>query len=279
MVAAAPPCPAPIESDRQVVVVGTIGKLHMAEAKYPIQKLGEVMSAFKPDLVLLAVRADAFREGSYEDASFEMTYLAALAKNRAIPAEGIDWFREQDLVAPLPAVDPASEAANARRGAEILARPKLYPFEQANGAELAEAVYLATTSEQRYRAGNPAWSRRAAHVGHLAIDAVEKHKKPKRVLAFVDVFDRPTVTLALGAMGYEWRDPVVVSKRSSEEMMSDLPPEVLGQYKNQLGRVRDRIEKAKGPEKAFWQEREKILEVVVDKRAACCVPTTALGLK
>jgi hypothetical protein len=279
MVAAAPPCPAPIESDRQVVVVGTIGKLHMAEAKYPIQKLGEVMSAFKPDLVLLAVRADAFREGSYEDASFEMTYLAALAKNRAIPAEGIDWFREQDLVAPLPAVDPASEAENARRGAEILARPKLYPFEQANGAELAEAVYLATTSEQRYRAGNPAWSRRAAHVGHLAIDAVEKHKKPKRVLAFVDVFDRPTVTLALGAMGYEWRDPVVVSKRSSEEMMSDLPPEVLGQYKNQLGRVRDRIEKAKGPEKAFWQEREKILEVVVDKRAACCVPTTALGLK
>jgi hypothetical protein len=279
MVAAAPPCPAPIESDKQVVVVGTIGKLHMAEAKYPLAKLGDVMSAFKPDLVLLGVRPDPFREGNYEDASFEMTYLAALAKNRAIPAEGIDWFREQDLAAPLPPIDPPTEAENARKGAEILARPKLYPFEQANGAELTEAIYLATASEQRYRSGNPLWSRRAAFIGHLAVDATIKHKKPKKVLAFVDVFDRPTVMLALGAVGYESRDPVVVSKQANEQMMSDLPPEVLSQYKNQLGRVREKIEKAKGPDKAFWQEREKILEVVVDKRAACCVPTTALGVK
>jgi hypothetical protein len=263
-VAAAPPCPAPVEADKQVIVVGTIGKLHMAEAKYPIAKLGEVMSAFKPDLVLLAVRPDPFRESNYEDASFEMTYVAALAKNRAIPAEGIDWFREQDLVATLPAVDPPTEAENARLGAEILARPKLYPL---------------TTSEQRHRGGNAAWSRRAAWIGHLAVAAIAKHKKPKKVLAFVDVFDRPTVTLALGAMGYEARDPVAVTKQSSEQMMSDLPPEVLGQYKNQLNRVRDRIEKAKGAEKAFWQERERTLAVVVEKRAQCCAPTSQLGVK
>lgn len=279
MVAAAPPCPAPIESDKQVVVVGTIGKLHMAEAKYPLAKLGDVMSAFKPDLVLVAVRPDAFREGNYEDASFEMTYLTALAKNRAIPTEGIDWFREQDLVAQLPAVEPPSDAENARRGAEILARPKLYPFEQANGGQLAEMVYLATTSEQRYRGGNAPWSRRAAWIGQLAVDATNKHKKPKKVLAFVDVFDRPTVTLALGAVGYESRDPVVLSKQANEQMMSDLPPEVMSQYKNQLGRVRDRVEKAKGAEKTFWQEREKTLSIVIDKAAACCVPTSALGLK
>jgi hypothetical protein len=279
MVAAAPPCPAPIESDRQVVVVGTIGKLHMAESKYPLAKLGEVMSAFKPDLVLLGVRPDPFREGNYEDASFEMTYLAALAKNRAIPTEGIDWFREQDLAAPPPAVDPPSEAENAKRAAEILSRPKLYPFEQANGTELAEAVYLASIADQRYRGGNAPWSRRAGFIQHYAIDAVNKHKKPKKVLVFVDVFDRPTVALALNAVGYESRDPIVVLKQTNEKMVSDLPPEVLSQYKNQLGRVRDRVEKAKGPEKAFWQEREKTLEVVVDKRAACCVPTTALGIK
>lgn len=251
----------------------------MAESKYPIAKLGEVMSAFKPDLVLLAVRPDAFREGNYEDASFEMTYLAALAKNRAIPAEGIDWFREQDLTATLPAVDPASEAENARRGAEILARPRLYSFEQANGGELAEAIYLANVSDQRYRGGNATWSRRSAWIQHLAVEAINKHKKPKKVLAFVDVFDRPTVSLALGVLGYEARDPVVVAKQASEAMVSDLPPEVLSQYKNQLSRVRDRVEKAKGAEKAYWHDREKILEVVVEKRAACCVPTTALGIK
>lgn len=280
MVATAPPCPAPIESDKRAVVVGTIGKLHMAESKYPLSKLGDVMSSFKPDLVLLAVRPDAFREGNYEDASFEMTYLAALAKNRAIPAEGIDWFREQDLASPPPPVDPAADAENAKRGAEILARPKLYPFEQANGGELYEAIFRANIAAQRYRGGNAPWSRRAGTIQHLAVDALEKHKKPKKVLAFVDVFDRPTVSLALMAQGYETHDPVVVAKQANEVMASDMPPEVLSQYKNQLGRVRDRIEKAKaGPDKAFWIEREKTLEVVVDKRATCCVPTTALGIK
>lgn len=280
MVVAAPPCPAPIESDKQAVVVGTIGKLHMAEAKYPLAKLGDVMTSFKPDLVLIGVRPDPFREGNYEDASFEMTYLAALAKNRAIPAEGIDWFREQDLAAPPPPIDPASEVENARRAAEILTRPKLYPFEQANGNELYEAVFLATNGEQRFRGGNAPWSRRAAFVQRLAIEAVSKHKKPKKVLAFVDVFDRPTVSLGLSAVGYEMRDPVVVAKQAGEVMATDMPPEVLSQYKNQLGRVRERVEKSKpGPDKAFWTEREKALEVVVDKRATCCVPTTALGLK
>ena len=32
---------------------------------------------------LVAMRVDPFREGSYEDASFEMTYVAAIAKSRA----------------------------------------------------------------------------------------------------------------------------------------------------------------------------------------------------
>lgn len=276
---AAPACAAPLEAEKQLVVVGTIGKLHMAESRYPISKLGDVMSTFKPDLVLLGVRVDPFREGNYEDASFEMTYLAALAKNRAIPTEAIDWFREHDLAAPPPPVDPPDEAEIAKRGAEILSRPKLYTFEQANGAELAISIFLANTSQQRHRGGNAPWTRRAAWLQHLAIDAVTRHKMPKKVLAFVDVFDRPTVTLAVSAIGYEARDPMTVLRQSSEVMVSDLPPEVLSQYKNQLGRVRERVEKSKGPEKAFWQEREKVLEIVVDKRAACCVTTSALGVK
>ena len=181
--------------------------------------------------------------------------------------------------APLPAVDPPDAAEDAKRGAEILGRPKLYTFEQANGPELSEAILLAHLSQQRYRGGYAPWTRRSAWMQHLSIDAVTRHKKPKKVLAFVDVFDRPTVSLALTALGYEMRDPVHIAKQSSEVMVSDLPPEVLSQYKNQLGRVHERVEKTKGPEKAFWQEREKVLEVVVDKRAACCVPTTSLGIK
>lgn len=275
----APVCPPPPEPPLQAIVVGTIGKFHMVESRYPISKLGDVMATFKPDLVLLQVRVDPWRQGDYEDASFEMTYLAALAKNRALPVEPIDWYREHDLGAPLPAVDPSDEVEIAKREAEVLLQPKLYTFEQANSTELEEKVFLATNAEQRHRAGNGPWSRRTAWIQHLATNAVIRHNRPKKVLAFVDVLDRPGVDLALRGVGYEPKDPVATVAKSNEVMVADLPPEVLSQYKNQLGRVRERIEKTKGAEKAFWQDRERVLEVVVDKRATCCVTQSAIGVK
>ncbi len=275
----APVCPPPPEPPLQAIVVGTIGKFHMVESRYPISRLGDVMATFKPDLVLLQVRVDPWRQGDYEDASFEMTYLAALAKNRAMPVEPIDWFREQDLGAAPPAVDPSDEVEIAKREAEVLLQPKLYTFEQANGVELEEKVFLAENAEQRHRSGNGPWTRRTAWIQHLATNAVIRHNRPKKVLAFVDVLDRPGVDLALRGVGYEPKDPVALVAKSNEVMVSDLPPEVLSQYKNQLGRVRERIEKTKGAEKAFWQDRERVLEVVVDKRATCCVTQSAIGVK
>src|SRR5690606_16661107 len=91
----APPCPPPPEPARLSVVVGTIGKMHMVESRYGLARLGDVIAAFKPDLVLLGARVDAFREDRLEDASFEMTYVHQLAKARGIPVEPIDWFREE----------------------------------------------------------------------------------------------------------------------------------------------------------------------------------------
>ena len=273
----APACPPPPEPDRQAAVVGTIGKLHMAESRYPLSKLGDVMASFKPDVVLLAMRVDPFREGRYEDASFEMTYVATLAKNRGVPVEAIDWFTERELGAEPPAVEPADEVEIAKREADVLLRPKLYTFEQANGEELAQKVFLANNAEARHRSGNAQVTRRRAWMQHLATDAVMRHDRPKKVLAFVDVFDRPGVDLALRAIGYEPRDPVAITKASSEVVVSDLPPEVLAQYKAQLGRVRERIEKTTGEERAFWQDRQRVLELVVDKRAMCCVTQSALS--
>ncbi|NVL67784.1 hypothetical protein, partial [Escherichia coli] len=71
----APPCPPPPEPAYQATVVGTIGKMHMVESRYPLSKLGDVLATFKPDLVLVGVRVDPFREGHLEDAPFEMTYV------------------------------------------------------------------------------------------------------------------------------------------------------------------------------------------------------------
>lgn len=274
----APPCPPPPEPAFQAAVVGTIGKMHMVESRYPISKLGDVLATFKPELVLVAVRVAAFREAHFEEASFEMTYVSSLAKQHGIFVEPIDWFREQDLGAPLPAVDPWDEAEIAKKEAEVLGLPRLFTFEQANGDELAQKVLLATGSEARHRSGNPVASRRQAWMESLVASAVSRHGRPKRVLAYVDVLDRPAIDMMLHGVGYTMKEPVALVSKSKDEMISDIPSDVMADWKGQLERSRADLENAKTPaEKAFWADRHRTLQVVVDKRAACCVTQSALN--
>ena len=273
-----PPCPPPPEPAYQATVVGTIGKMHMVESRYPLSKLGDVLASFKPDLVLVAVRVDPYREGHLEDASFEMTYVASLAKQHGVAVEPIDWFREQDLGAPPAAVEPWDEAEIAKKEADVLAQPRLYNFEIANGAELAEKVLLATDAEARHRSGNPLVSRRHAWMQQLAGSAVSRNGRPKRVLAYVDVLDRPTVDLLLHGVGYTMKEPVAVAAKSKEELIADIPIDVMNEWRAQLDRTRSRVDGAKtAPEKSFWADRQRTLQVVVDKHAACCVTQAALA--
>jgi hypothetical protein len=262
------------------VVVGTIGKMHMVESRYGLSRLGDVVAAFKPDLVLVGVRVDAFRQDQLEDASFEMTYAQHLAKVRGIPVEPIDWFREEDLAAPPAALDPFDVGEIEKREAEVLRGPRLYTFEQANGSELGEKILLAAGAVARYRGGDPLATRRRAWIQHLAADAVNRHGKPKRVLAFVDVLDRPAVDLVLRGVGYDAKTPVDVVAKAKEVLAgSDIPAEVLATWRTQLRRAKERAEKSTGPAKAFWEDRARVLDVVVEKKAACCVTQAMLAAK
>ncbi len=271
------PCPPPPEPDRVAVVVGTIGKLHMVESQYGLSRLGDVLTAFKPDLVLVQVRVDPYREGRLEDASFEMTYASWLAKQHGAAVEPIDWFREEDRGAAPPPVEPWDASEIAKREAEILAEPPLFTFEQANGADTFQRVLHAELAEARYRGGDALATRRRAWIETLAASAVQRHGYPKRVLAYVDVFDRPAVDLVLHGVGYTSRGPIEVVEKAKEKMIGDLSPEVLDDYKKQLERVRERLGHAKGAERAVLAERERVLDVVVEKRGACCVPQAALA--
>lgn len=274
----APPCPPPPEPAYQASVVGTIGKMHLVESRYQLSKLGDVLAAFKPELVLVAARVEPFHEGHLEDASFEMTYVANLAKQHGIAVEPIDWFREQDLGAPATAAEPWDEAEIAKKEAEVLVQPRLYNFEQANGSELLEKVLLATDADARHRSGDPITTRRHAWMQHLAASAVARHGRPKRVLAYVDVLDRPTVDLLLHGVGYTMKDPLAVTSKAKEEMIEGIPTDVMNEWKSQLDRTRARIESAKTPaEKAFWADRQRTLQVAVDKRGTCCVTQSALS--
>ena len=274
----APPCPPPPEPAYQAAVVGTIGKLHLVESRYPLSRLGDVLAAFKPDLLLVAARVDPFREGHLEDASFEMTYVTALAKQHGIAVEPIDWFREQDLVAAPPPPEPWDAAEIAKREAAVLTEPRLYTFDQANGAELEQRILRATGAEARHRSGNPLVTRRHAWMQHLAASAVERHGRPRRVLAYVDVLDRPTVDLILHGVGYTMKEPVAIAATSKDEMISDIPADVLNEWKTQLERARANAESAKTPaEKTFWMDRAHALRIVVDKRAQCCVTQSTVN--
>lgn len=275
-----PPCPPPPEPAHQSVVVGTIGKLHMVENRYGLSRLGEVFAAFKPDLVLIGVRVDPFREDRLEDAPFEMTYVRELAKTRNVPVEPIDWFREADLAAPPAPLDPFDVAEIEKRETEVLRAPRLYTFERANSDELASSVLSATSAMARYRGGDPLGARRRGWIEHLTADAVTRHSKPKRVLAFVDVLDRPTVDLTLRGVGYDGRSPTEVVAKSKEVLASsgDVPADVMTAWRAQLGRAKESASKATAaPEKAFWNDRAHVLDVVVEKKAQCCVTQAMLS--
>ena len=273
-----PPCPPPPEPAYQAVVVGTIGTMHLVESRYPISRLGDVLAAFKPDLVLVGVRVDPFREGHLEDAPFEMTYVTALAKQHGIEVEPVDWFRDQDHGAAPTPVDPWDEAEIAKREGSLLGEPRLFTFERANGSELEQKIIVATAAEARHRAGDPLLTRRHAWMQHLAVSAVERRGRPKRVLAYVDVLDRPTVDGLLHGLGYAMKEPVALVAKAKEEIIAAIPADVLDDWKAQLARARANVETAKTPpQKAFWSERAHALGIVVDKRAQCCVGQSAVN--
>jgi len=271
--AATPRCPPPPDPDRLALVVGTIGRHHLVESRYPLAKLAETMAVFKPDLVLVAVRVDPFREDKLEDASFEMTYVRWLAKQRGVAIEPIDWWRESDLGAPSPPVDPADEVEIERRETEVLRAPRMLTFEQANGAELGERVLLAQSSALRHRAGDPIPVRRRAWMQQLVADAALRHGKPRKILAYVDVFDRPTVDAVLTGVGYVSRTPADVLKASTEALAAgDVPVELVSLWRVESLRAREAAAKATAPaEKDFWTDRAKVLEVAVEKKGGCCV--------
>lgn len=276
-----PPPPPPPEPDHQAVVVGTIGKLHLAESRYPLAKLAEAMAVFKPDLVLVAARVDPFREDKLEDASFEMTYVSWLARAKGASVEPIDWFRFEDLAAPPAPVEPADERGIEERETDLLRQPKLYTFEQANGLELSEKILLAETSAVRHRAGDPLASRRRGWMQHLTADATIRHGRPKKILAYVDVFDRPAVDMVLGGLGYTLRTPADLLAKSKESLAGgELPADVVSAWRAELERAKAHASKASTPaETQFWNERVKVLEIAIEKKGGCCVTQSVLNAR
>lgn len=217
-------CPPPPEPAYVATVVGTIGKLHLVESRYPLSRIGDVLTAAKPELVLIGAIQD------HEDAaSFEMTYARFVAKEHGAALESIDW------------------------GSTLPRKLPSFTFEQANGDELARKMIASTDAE-----GAP----RGAKITNRIAEAIEHQMRPKRVVAVVNVTDRPLVDSVLHELGYATRSPVEIVNGSKEMMAGDVPPEIVAEW----SRARATAD----------GDRAKVLDLAIEKRGACCVAQSAL---
>ena len=100
----AAPARAPSSGGAEVMVVGTEHGGHVTTPGYPMSKLGALIDAYKPDLVLVEIRPAPFAMGHYEDGPIEMSYVTLHAKSRGIAVAPIDWWRDEDVGQPIGSV-------------------------------------------------------------------------------------------------------------------------------------------------------------------------------
>ena len=262
------------EPELQAMVVGTIDKDHLTQGGYPLSKLGDVFDAFKPDLVLVQIRPDAYKDNKLEDGPFEMAYVNTVAGSRGIDVEPIDYYKDSDYGASPPAPDP-SEADQYKMEAGWLDSLSPYTFEQANTRETSLKILDATNASMRFLKGNPVWSRRVAWITHNAAEAVKK-RKAKKVLAFVNILLRPYVEMRLMSTGAVLREPVeVVNKSGESREVGTVPQPVVVEWQRGLDRLRDKLPR-RGPERTPILAKIAILEAAVNKQGACCVAPNVL---
>jgi hypothetical protein len=84
------------EPDLVAIVVGTTGRDELLKDGYSLTKIADIIDVFKPDMLLIQIRADAYKQQHLEDASFEMTYVNAVAGTAGVDVEPIDWFKDED---------------------------------------------------------------------------------------------------------------------------------------------------------------------------------------
>ena len=263
-----------VEPELQAMVVGTIDKDHLTQAQYPFSKLGDVFDAYKPDLVLIQIRPDAYKDGKMEDAPLEMTYMHVVSGSRGTDVEAIDWFKDSDYGAPPPAPDPSDvEAYKSEAGWLDAMQP--YSFEQANTRETSLKILDAMTATERYLKGNPLWARRVAWIGYLAEEAV-KRRKAHKILAYVNILLRPYVEMRMMALGAVLREPPdVVNKAGESRETGTVPAIVVSEWQRSLDRLRDKLPR-RGPERAQILAKIAVLEVAVTKQGVCCVSPSLL---
>ncbi len=257
------------------IVIGTAHKGHLLVADYPITKLGDVLSSYKPDLVLVEIRPEAFASGHLEDGPIEMTYVVVTARAMGIDVEPIDWWRGEDLGAPAPASDAEAERAyDVEFGALEKKIVSYASFAELNSPERSREFLRVENARARFGVGyENSWHRRQAWFHERARAAIEKHHA-RRVAAFVGFEHRPELEAFLAAFGEQITDPTSLNFPASPT--HPVSPQIVASWREGLTRLR--AELATAPERTQPALKSKIRywEVAVERSGACCVDESAL---
>jgi len=259
----------------RAMVVATIHKGHLLQKGYPLGLLCKIVDAYRPDVVLVEVRPEAFQAGHYEDGPFEMTAVAMCAKARHIDVAPIDWWLESDLESREPSLSPeeakAFEAERAR-----LKEPTWPTFDLANSpAEWKRGVEL-LNAQARFLGGNPIWTRRQAWFHHRALGAIEQTHK-RRALAFVGFNHAPELAAFLGSVGVQIDSPLSLDLGDPASANDPAPAEVVDTWRAGEKRLEEAASGLASEGKQRYAAKIRYFDVAVQRRGTCCVEEKELA--
>lgn len=169
-----------------VSVISTIHGNHFKTDDYPVQNLKLIIEEYKPELILVEIRPEAFDQSHYEDGPIEMTYITAVAMQRGITIKGIDWWKEEDIEKkglPLTKQDKIKyekEIFQFGKPEEIY---KNFSFELLNSIDFQNKVLRIKSINSKWNQ-DPVWPKRQAWINENAYSEITKSNAQK-VLIFV----------------------------------------------------------------------------------------------
>jgi hypothetical protein len=264
-VAQCPPEP-PIKG----MVLATIHQYHLANSGYPFSRIGDVLDAYRPDLVLVDVGEATLKGAHPEDGPLELEYVKYVAGTRSTDVVAIGLDSEDPPIAPK--AEKSDDDALAKEGGSFDATAMNLSFEDANGVEQSHKLLAQLNARTRYIKGNPDWARHEAWLEYAADKAIAD-KKAKNVLAIVEPIYRPALEAHFYEMGLGIKNPVkVVAASPDKRDESQVPSEVLATWHDNLAALQNRVHRLHaGTDRAWLEFKVNVLQLAIDRHGTCCV--------
>ncbi len=269
--AKAPQVQCPPEPPVKGMVLATIHQFHLANTAYPFSRIGDVLDAYRPDLIMVDVGQETLKGTHPEDGPIDLEYIKYIASTRSTEVVPIGLDSEDPPIAPR--ADKSDEDALAKEGGPLDSPTAMnLSFEDANGVDPGKKLLSQLNARTRYVKGNPDWARHEAWLEYAA-DKIMDEKKPKRVLAIVDPFFRPSLEAHFYAMGMGIKNPVKMATESPDKRdETQIPTVVLSTWHDHLSALQNRVHRLKaGADRSWLEWKVNVFQLAVDRHGTCCV--------